>query len=328
MPGIRFCFATAVCALAAWGQSDSKTFYFPNANEPSVLQSYLNSIRSIGDIQNATANPEKKSITVSGNIEQLSIAAWIAQQLADAPAARPSTVRRDYPGSVGKGDEIKIYFLAHTQTPQDLQELVNATRSIADIQRFFPCNSANAILARGTTGQTEITSWMINELDQPVASLKPGRRDHPFPSDPRSNFAQLYFVANTVDPRPMQEVVNATRSVADIQRLFPYNSRKVLMMRGSAEQVLLADWILDQLDGKKPAQPAEFQYSDGPRGASVTRVFFLKAIDTPQKLQETVNEVRTAIHIQRFFPVAQTMAIVARGTADQISQAEQLLKDR
>jgi hypothetical protein len=331
MPGIRISLATAACALVAWGQSDSKTFYFPSA-EPRVLQEYVNGIRSVGDIKDVTANPEKNSITVSGNDEQLSIATWIAQQMTNPPAARPSTVRRDYPGTVGKTDEIHVYFLAHVETPQDLQESINAIRSIADIQRFFPVNVAKAILARGTPAQAELASWLVGELDQPAGSLKPGRRDHPFPSDPRSNFVQLYVLANTAHPSAIQQIVNGTRSIADIQRCFPYNSRRVLLMRGSAQQILLADWVLDQLDRPAgtavAANPGEFQYNDGPSGTSVARVFFPQTADTPQKLQAITNEVRTATEIQRAYPVDQPNAIVLRGTPDQISRAQELLKDR
>jgi hypothetical protein len=333
MPGTRICLVTAVCALAAWGQSDSKTFYFPNVTTAPTLQEYVNVIRSVGDIKDATQDWEKKSITVKGTTEQISLAAWISQQLADAPSSRPSTVRRDYTATVAKTDQVTILFLAHATTPQALQELVNSTRSIADIQRFFPCNEAGAIVSRGTPEQTTLGAWMVQALDQPAGSVKPGHLDHPFPSDPRSNMAQIYVLRNNpATPRVLQEIVNSVRSVADIQRFFPYNAQNVIVMRGPAEQVALADWLLGQIDQPVGAvvssQPLEYQYTDGPRGASVARVFFLRTADSPQKLQEIVNEVRTATHIQRFFPLAQITAIAARGTADQISQAEQLLKDR
>lgn len=332
MPGTRVSMITALCAIAAWAQPDSKTFYFPNAQTPSALQEYLNTIRTIGDIRDTAPNAEQKSITVSGSAEQVSISAWLAQQFAEPPASRAATIVRDYPGAAGSTDMVKILFLAHATTPQALQELVNSARSVADIQRFFPCNAAGAIVSRGTPEQNSLGAWIVQALDQPAASIQPGHLDRPFPVDPRANTVQLYVLRHTATPRGIQEIVNSVRSVADIQRFFPYNAQNVIVMRGPAQQVALADWLLGQLDQPAgtavKADPLEYQYNDGPRGSSVARVFFLKTADSPQKLQEIVNEVRTATRIQRFFPIGQITAIAARGTPDQISQAEQLLKNR
>src|ERR1051325_10244269 len=108
MPGTRVSIITALCAIAAWAQPESKTFYFPDAQAPAALQEYLNSIRSISDIGDAASNWEKKSITVSGSSEQISMAAWLAQQFAEPPASRAATIVRDYPGTAGKTDVVKI----------------------------------------------------------------------------------------------------------------------------------------------------------------------------------------------------------------------------
>ncbi len=331
MPGIRICLITILCAVAACAAPESKIFYFPDVQAPADLQGYLETIRTIGDIRDASANWEKKSIAVSGSTEQISLAAWMSQQFAQPPAARPATVIHDYPGTAGNTDQVKAFFLAHATTPQALQEMVNITRSIADVQRFYPCNAAGAIVARGTAEQIGLALWMVQALDQPAASVAPGHLDRPFPTDPRSNTAQIYVLHNTATAQTLQEIVNSVRTVADIQRFFPYNAQHVIAMRGSKEQVAFADWLLSQLDqpagAAVTANPAEYQFNDA-GWASVARVFFLKTTDSPQKLQEIVNQVRTAVQIQRFFPLAHTMAIAARGTADQISRAEQLLKDK
>ena len=55
--------------------------------------------------------------------------------------------RRDYEEQVAK-----VFYLQNVNTPQELQEIVNAVRSVADIQRFFPYNAQNAIIAKGERG--------------------------------------------------------------------------------------------------------------------------------------------------------------------------------
>ena len=56
--------------------------------------------------------------------------------------------RRDYEEQVAK-----VFYLSNVSTPQELQEIVNAVRSVADIQRFFPYNAQNAIIAKGSADQ-------------------------------------------------------------------------------------------------------------------------------------------------------------------------------
>jgi general secretion pathway protein D len=55
-----------------------------------------------------------------------------------------TTKRRDYEEQV-----MKVFYLSNVTTPQELQEIVTAVRSVADIQRLFVYNAQNAIIARG-----------------------------------------------------------------------------------------------------------------------------------------------------------------------------------
>src|SRR5438128_1793245 len=124
MPAKRICFVIAFCACAAFGQSVSQTIVFSHVDTPQALQEFVNTIRTIGDIKNTTSNWTDKSITVNGTEEQISLAAWLAKELNDAPSSRQAMVEHDYPGTAGSNDEVRVYFLANTHTPQELQEVV------------------------------------------------------------------------------------------------------------------------------------------------------------------------------------------------------------
>jgi type II secretory pathway component GspD/PulD (secretin) len=334
MPGKRFCLVSALAACAAFGQNTTQTFYFTHVDDPQVLQEYLNSIRSISEVPTGTQDLSKKSITVQGTTEQVSIAAWLAKELNDAPASRQAPIRHDYPGNASPNHLVQITFLAHTSSGRELQELVNLTRSTADIQRFFPCNAIDGIVSRGTPEQADMANWLIGQMDQPAGTLKPGHVDHAFPSDPRANSAQLYVLGNIESVQAIQEAVNAVRTVADLQRLFPSNSRKALVMRGSSDQVAFADWMLGLLDRPASAAPDttahEYKYNTGNARdtASIARVFFVNTAENSLQLQQLTNEVRTATQMQRTFPNYQAKAILLRGTGDQVSRAEQILKDK
>ncbi len=74
--------------------------------------------------------------------------------------------RRDYEEQVAK-----VFYLSNVNTAQELQEIVNAVRSIADIQRFFPYNSQNAIIAKGSADQVALAEKILHDLDKPKSEV-------------------------------------------------------------------------------------------------------------------------------------------------------------
>src|SRR5207302_4856321 len=74
--------------------------------------------------------------------------------------------RRDYEEQVAK-----VFYLSNVNTPQELQEIVNAVRSVADIQRFFPYNSQNAIIAKGSADQIALAEKILHDLDKPKSEV-------------------------------------------------------------------------------------------------------------------------------------------------------------
>ena len=127
--------------------------------------------------------------------------------------------------------------------------MTNSVRSCADVQRFFPYNTAAALVARGTADQMAAVDWLVHELDQPGPAKTSA--DFPLTLTPgRPEVVKIFAVKNG-DPRQLQELVNLTRSIADIQRFFPFNASRVIVARGSAEQIAVAGWIIQQLDSDR-----------------------------------------------------------------------------
>ena len=76
------------------------------------------------------------------------------------------TKRRDYEEQV-----MKVFYLSNVIAPQELQEIVTAVRSVADIQRLFVYNSQNAIIARGEADRIALAEKIISDLDKPRAEV-------------------------------------------------------------------------------------------------------------------------------------------------------------
>ena len=74
--------------------------------------------------------------------------------------------RTDYADQV-----LKVFYVSNVQTQQDLAEMVNAIRTVCDIQRMFAVNAQNAIVARGDADQIALVEKIIHDLDRPKSEV-------------------------------------------------------------------------------------------------------------------------------------------------------------
>jgi general secretion pathway protein D len=73
--------------------------------------------------------------------------------------------RRDYEEWVTKT------FYLHVQTQQELQEVVNAVRTITDISKIYQFLGQNALIVRGEADRVELAEKIIRDLDKPKAEV-------------------------------------------------------------------------------------------------------------------------------------------------------------
>jgi hypothetical protein len=85
---------------------------------------------------------------------------------ADTPAQKMAAYELQAPDR--GADAVRVFYLTHDETPQDMQEIVNLIRTEADIQRMFPYAARRAIALRGTPDQIALAEWLFNELDKPA----------------------------------------------------------------------------------------------------------------------------------------------------------------
>ncbi|PWU12082.1 MAG: hypothetical protein C5B51_01395 [Terriglobia bacterium] len=74
--------------------------------------------------------------------------------------------RNDYEEQV-----LKVFYLSNVNTPQELQEIVNAVRAVTELTRLMPYNSQNAIIARGEADRVALAEKIIQDLDKPRAEV-------------------------------------------------------------------------------------------------------------------------------------------------------------
>jgi len=74
--------------------------------------------------------------------------------------------RRDYEEWV-----TKTFYLQNVQSQQELQEIVNAVRTITDISKIYQFLGQNALVVRGESDKVELAEKIIRDLDKPKSEV-------------------------------------------------------------------------------------------------------------------------------------------------------------
>jgi hypothetical protein len=120
------------------------------------------------------------------------------------------------------------------------------------------------------------------------------------------------------------------RTIADVRRVFTYNTPRAVAVRGTADQIALAAWLFDRVDRPAnglPSQPSEI-YNDQAADAleNSVQVFYLTHTATPADLQKVATQVRGTTSVRRIYTYNAPRVLALRGTLDQIENAGRLLK--
>ena len=80
-----------------------------------------------------------------------------------------------------------------------------------------------------------------------VASDTPAKR-----KDVEQSVIKTFYLANLSQPTELQDVVNALRQILEISRIQPLPSQGALVVRGTPDQIALADKLVSDLDKARP----------------------------------------------------------------------------
>jgi malonyl CoA-acyl carrier protein transacylase len=125
-----------------------------------------------------------------------------------------------------------------------------------------------------------------------------------------------------------QEINLVIRTITRARRLFTYNAPRAVIVRGTAEQIALADWLFNELS--QPANPQNtgpHEYRLATASDEVVGVFLTDA-QTPQRLQEISMQIRSVAKDPNTMPYNAPRAIVVRGTTAQIARAGLVIKEQ
>jgi len=333
---------SALFALSTFGQTPpapdkERTFQLIGGESPQALREIAYVVGSVTQLPKPPVDAEHAAITVAGTPDQIALAAWIIGEL-DQPTKAADLI---YITPGGADSVARMFYPAHVDSPQQLQELVNVIRSMSEIRPIAIYNPAKVIVLRGANAQVEQAAWIIKALDlapghalPPVAATQVAFPPGSTLENPearayhmRHNQQRIFYLKNHETPQQIQEMVNVLRSVTEIQRITSFNALRAICVLGTADQADAVAWLVSELEKPAPQAAAEDRYYLTPENAAdgEVRVFFVPGLQTPQATQQLVTQIRMA-RIQRVTSFHSAKAIVIRGTAGQVAAAEQAVQ--
>ena len=80
-----------------------------------------------------------------------------------------------------------------------------------------------------------------------VAADNPAKR-----KDLEQSVIKTFYMSNLSQPTELQDVVNALRQILEVSRIQPLPSQSAIVVRGTPDQIALAEKLVDDLDKSKP----------------------------------------------------------------------------
>ncbi len=149
--------------------------------------------------------------------------------------------------SLAYAQTTKVIQTTHQQKPQDLQEIASIVRSLLDIEQVSVDDTAGTLSVNTSGGKAAVVEWLVHKLDR-SAKTPPDAGTEYYSPVPGPEVVRIFYCTNAATPPALQEIVTTVRSVADMRRVFVYNRLKAMIVRDNGAQVMLAAWLIDQLN--------------------------------------------------------------------------------
>jgi len=218
-------------------------FEFTHITREDDLQEAATVVRAITESPIVSFDVGKRTLELRGTASQMAAADWVIHEL-DREGAGTNPAEYRVPGE--SDDVVRVFYMKHTQTVQDLQEAATLIRSMTGVRRLFTYNASRGIALRGTSQQMALPAWLIREVDSPAS--QEGAREYSFAEGGDENTVRVFHLKHTETPQQLQQLATYVRSTSKVRRLFTYNAPKAMALRGTAEQVAVAAQLVKERD--------------------------------------------------------------------------------
>jgi hypothetical protein len=322
-------FVLSACLAAA--QDVSRVFQLHHIDSAEDLRDFTTLVRTLSEVSSLSTDATQRTISVRGTASQIAIAEFLFTEL-DRQTV-PDSVTQEFRVSSSADDIVRLFFLHNAATVQDFQEVATTVRTIVEIRRVFGYNTPRALALRGTADQMAAAEFILHELDQPADAKRVNSREIQMIDTSKFPATQVrvFYLPYAATVQQFQEVATMIRTVAEIRRVFTYNSSRAVIVRGTSDQLALAGWFIEELGKPVTAGTAsqKYTYPDVYHdGGNLVRIFYVKDTPTVAAFQQVATQVRTSTKMRMVFTYNESRALAVRGTEAQLATTEQMLQDR
>ncbi len=248
--GICILLGSSVFGQTAPEKALEHTFNFNPGDSMQAIQEIGTAVQGIAVLERISVSAEQKSLTVQGTPDQIALVEWMMRNI-DAPAESGDPLARKYEMTSGaeRNSVVSVFYLPHTQTVQNLQEIATMVRTVGDIRRVFFYPERKAVVLRATPEQTDLAEWMFKQLDQPAEAANSMKREYIVagPGDP-DNVVRLFSLSPGTTMARFQEIAVQVRKTTMVRRLFTYGAPRIIVLRGTPSQVEQANQLIGEID--------------------------------------------------------------------------------
>jgi hypothetical protein len=155
-------------------ESVLKVFYLADTKTVQDFQELATTVRTLTRARRMFTYNAPRAVAVRGTAEQIEEADWLFNALdnsANPKDATRQTLARgpiEYRPSDTSDDVLRVYYLRHAQTAQQLQEIATGAQALLVRKRTaFPYHPAQAVIVRGTSAEIAQADRLITEGDRP-----------------------------------------------------------------------------------------------------------------------------------------------------------------
>ena len=230
----------------------TQTFRFANAPSEKEMQEIATTIRSVADIRQVSLDTAQRTLLVGGTPAQIALADWLFSSFDKPTDVPPDSATHQYQPFNDPDELVRVFYLKNPSSVQQTQEIATLLRSTGDIRRLFTYNALKALAVRGTSTQIALTEWLVNELDQPVDAPSATQQSrakaiHVYrPSGTDDDVVRVFYLPETARVPDFQKIVTYVRTTAGLRRSFTYNDLRAVAVRGTEEQVTLAESLFKE----------------------------------------------------------------------------------
>jgi len=137
-----------------------------------------------------------------------------------------------------------------------------------------------------------------------------------------SGVDQTFFLNQASTPQDLIDIPSMLQRVVDARVVRVDPQRKAVVLQGTPDQMMLADWLVRQTDPPAAGQTPTPEYPMAGANAGAVRLFRMEPAATAADMTELGTTIQVLAGVQRVFGIESSKTIAVRGSVTSLDTAE------